>query len=310
MNRGNTVYDPNDVARTTIKETSIHNDYSSNIQNMNRGNTVYDPNDIARTTIKETSIHNEYSSNIQNMNRGNVVYDPNDVARKTTKQTTIDNKRKGNMKNRDGSYLKSKDKPKKTTKETTMASNVFGIGTESRNDGYIFKEVQVPDTIREHSSVQYMGDANGPEQGAYNVTDIAVIETNRQHTSDIEYFGGAGNNEVKPVSYEDIYNAEIKAIRGVIDTGYTPNPGGINEILDSNNIHMTTSKLGDIQNQYITERGTQANKVYNSIPQMDTTNISSVKEIVPNEPLANRINPEMVDILKSNPYSQSLQSWS
>ena len=307
-----TVYDPNDIARTTIKETNIYNDsVGSNVQNMTRGNTVYDPNDIARTTIKETNIYNDsMGSNIQNINRGNVVYDPKNVPRQTTKETTIENKRKANIKNGNGSYIKSKDKPKKTMKQTTMASNVYGIATESRNDGHVIREVQVPETIREYSSVQYMGDATGPEQGGYNVTDVGVVETNRQHTADIEYFGGAGNNEVKPISYEDVYNAEIKAIRGVIDKGYMPNPGGINEILDSSTIHMTTNKIGDIQNQYLTERGTQANKVYNSIPQMDATNISSVKEIVPNEPLADRINPEMVRILKDNPYSQSLTSWS
>ena len=152
---------------------------------------------------------------------------------------------------------------------------------------------------------------DGPELGAYDVTEVEATNTNRQFTSDIEYFGGAGNDGVNtaPMSYEDIYNAEIKAIRALQDKGYTPNPGGVNEILDSNQINMTTTKLGDIQNKYINERGVQANKVYNSIPQINSTNLTQMKEIVLNEPIANRINPEILDAFKENPYTQSLTSW-
>ena len=177
--------------------------------------------------------------------------------------------------------------------------------------GYIFKQVQVPDTIREETSVQYIGDANGPELGAYEVTDVNAPNTMRQFTSDIEYFGGAGNDGVnsKPPSYEDIYNAEIKAIRGTIDEGYTPGAMGPNQGVSMDDINVTTTRIGDIQNQYINERGVQANKVYNSIPQMTHVNMTQEKEIVPNEPLANRINPEIVSAFRENPYTQSLTSW-
>ena len=50
-----TVYDPNDIARTTIKETNIHDNRAGNMSGPNKI-TVHDPNDIARTTIKETNI--------------------------------------------------------------------------------------------------------------------------------------------------------------------------------------------------------------------------------------------------------------
>jgi hypothetical protein len=67
--------------------------------------------------------------------------------------------------------------------------------------------------------------------------------------------------------------------------------------------------LKSIQNKYIQERGTQSNKVYNSIPQLTQCNVTQTKEIVPNEPLADRINPDILDAFKTNPYSQSLTSW-
>ena len=306
-------YDPNDLARTTIKETNIHNEYNSNIQNMNRGNVVYDPNDLPRTTIKETNIHNNHSGNLgKNAPSRGVVYDPNNVPKTTTKETTIKNNRKANIQNsKNGNYIKNKDKAKTTMKQTTMTGNVMGIASQMRGDGHLVKGMQVPDTIRAHSSVQYMGDAQGREMGAYDVTDVTAMNTNRQFTADIEYFGGAGNDGVNtaPMSYQDMYNMEMKAIRSLTDNGYTPNPGGVNEILDSNKINMTTNRIGDIQNKYLNERGVATDKIYNSIPQMNVTNLSQNKEIVPNEPLADRINPDLLSAFRENPYTQNLTSW-
>jgi hypothetical protein len=90
-----TVHDPNDIARTTIKETTIDNDW---LGQVGQGDaqpklTVYDPNDVARTTIKETTIDNDWLGQV---GQGDAqpkltVYDPNDVARTTIKETTIDN---------------------------------------------------------------------------------------------------------------------------------------------------------------------------------------------------------------------------
>ena len=64
-----------------------------------------------------------------------------------------------------------------------------------------------------------------------------------------------------------------------------------------------------MQNQYLNERGVQSNKVYNSIPQITSCNITQDKETVPNEPLADRINPNILEAFRENPYTQSLGSW-
>ena len=305
-------YDPNDVTRTTIKETNIHNNHSGMIGESIYKGIVYDPNDVTRTTIKETNIHNSHSGMLsKNAPSRGVVYDPENVARTTTKETTIKNKRKANINNTNkGIYIKNNSKAKKTVKETTMVNNAMGIASSNRGDGHLVKDIQVPDTIRETTSVQYVGDATGPELGAYDVTDVNAPNTMRQFTTDIEYFGGSGNGgDIKPMSYEDIYNAEIKAIRGTIDEGYTPGAMGPNEVVSGENINVTTTRIGDIQNKYLNERGVQANKVYNSIPQMTHVNVTQQKEIVPNEPLADRINPVIVNAFRENPYTQPLDSW-
>ena len=55
----NIIYDATDVARTTIKETTIDNDRMGQLSGPIKL-TTYDPDDIARRTIKETTTDNEY----------------------------------------------------------------------------------------------------------------------------------------------------------------------------------------------------------------------------------------------------------
>ena len=47
-----------------LKETTIHNKNHSSIKGHNKL-TVYDPNDIARTTIKETTLFESNGGNIR-----------------------------------------------------------------------------------------------------------------------------------------------------------------------------------------------------------------------------------------------------
>lgn len=89
-----TTYDPNDVARTTIKETTIDNDWIGMAApaEAQPKMTVYDPNDVARTTIKETTIDNDWlgmaapADSAQKL----TVYDPDDIARVTGRNTLAD----------------------------------------------------------------------------------------------------------------------------------------------------------------------------------------------------------------------------
>lgn len=85
-----TMYDPTDVARTTIKETTIDNDWLgvAGPGGAQPKLTVYDPNDVARTTIKETTIDNDWLGvAAPNQAQKLTVYDPDDIARVTGRNT-------------------------------------------------------------------------------------------------------------------------------------------------------------------------------------------------------------------------------
>jgi hypothetical protein len=126
-----TVYDPNDIAKTTIKETTIENDHSGHLKaSIPSKQTVHDPNDIARTTIKETTIENDYSGNLKAaIPSKQTVFDPNDVARTTIKEITIENDYSGHLK----AAIPSKqtvhdpnDIARATIKETTIENDYSG----------------------------------------------------------------------------------------------------------------------------------------------------------------------------------------
>jgi hypothetical protein len=92
------VYDPNDITRTTIKETLIHDGQQLNLVGGAKKIKVYDPNDVTRTTIKETLIHDGQQLNLVGGARKNKVYDPNAVARTTLKETLLQDADPGNLK--------------------------------------------------------------------------------------------------------------------------------------------------------------------------------------------------------------------
>ena len=308
----NTVYDPNDIARTTIKETNIDNNRTGNMEGNSR-NVVYDPNDIARTTIKETNIDNNRTGNFDMQGPArNPAYDPNDIARTTIKETNINNNRTGNV----NSYKKIQtynpyDITKTTMKETTMASDVMGnVDKQKQGDGYKIKEMEAINTNRQFTTTDYTGNSQFPEEGGYKTADVNAPNTNRQFTSDTEYSGiaGAGADE-KPQSYADIYNATIKSLREDVAVGRTPAAMGTSQPVSGADIKVTTRKVGDLQNKHISERGVMSTKVYNSLPQNSKCAQTKDRESVPNKPIADRLDPSMLDQFKQNPYTQPLDSY-
>ena len=86
------VYDPNDVARTTIKETNIDNNRTGNLGNRDiLKSIVYDPNDIAKVTMKQTSMMKNSTGNIQRQDKNTAYIDKKNklVAPNTHRQSPL-----------------------------------------------------------------------------------------------------------------------------------------------------------------------------------------------------------------------------
>ena len=122
-----TVHDPDDVMKTTIKETTEDNQHSGHVgTQMPSKLTVHDPDDVLKTTMKELTIDNEHSGYIgAQMPSKLTVYDPDNVLRTTIKELTIDNEHSGHI----GAQMPSKltvydpDAVLKTTMKELMVDN-------------------------------------------------------------------------------------------------------------------------------------------------------------------------------------------
>jgi hypothetical protein len=276
---------------------------------------VYDPNNVARTTIKETNIHNTRKGNMAPQRPSNgPVYDPNNVARTTVKETSIHNSRHGNMAPQKPSngYMKlDSQKINPTNRQLINNDNYVGIIDKiSKGFGYITKKVFAPNTNRQFTSTEYTGDAKGNNKGGYSIKDVKINNTNRQFQT-TEYEGIAGPaGESKPMSYDDIYNSTVKSLREVIAKGRTPARIGPKKIVGSNIVNMTKVRDTNTENKMIEERGHQSDKIYNSIPQKNQCGETHFKDTLPNKPIGiDRIEPGLLDAFRKNPFTQPLDSF-
>ena len=279
QNEGNQVRNCQKPRKTRKTNVVGNARWTGNMQAPNNRSTVYDPNDIARTTIKETNINNNRTGNVGTYKR-ELKYDPNDILRTTMK-------------------------------ETAMAGDLMGnINKQKQGDAYKIKEMEAINTNRQFTTTNYTGNSQLPEDGAYKVTDVEAPNTNRQFTADKEYSGIAGAGaDVKPQSYEDIYNSTIKSIREEVAVGRIPAAQGSVKPISGADIKVSTRRVGDLQNKHINERGVMSTKVYNSLPQKTVCSQTKDRESVPNKPIADRLDPAMLDQFKKNPYTQPLDSY-
>ncbi len=306
------VYDPNQKAKTTVRETTEDNDHNGHLRGPNRGK-VYDPDDIARNTGRQTIEDNDHNGNLSGGKYAGKAYDPEDVARNTGRQTLEDNDHNGHISGPNRGKVYDPNEPvrdtlRQDTEVNTHNGNLSGgVGVKK---GKVFDPNQhLKDTLRQDTSVYYVGNQEGEDVGGYQVAEVEAPTTMRQFQS-VEYTGNAGNSGTTNVqmSRENAGNMNVRSARATQDRGYTPNAQGANRRGEIP--VMNTKKVGDIQSAYLNERGLQPSQIYNSIPQVNQFNETTLKNNVPNEPLEFRnCDPHLLKSFIENPFTQSLQSW-
>jgi len=177
-----TLYDPNDPLRTTIKETTIDNDWIGMVAPVGalEKPTLYDPSDPMRTTTKETTIDNDWIGMAAPVEAQPklTVYDPNDTARTTIRETT-----------EDGDYIgisgPADCAQKLTVYDPDDIARVTGRNTLDdwdryrnfgRQDGPEKAESRIQDGVRQtqKAAISAKSSWSGPAEAA-----VAKAETNR-----------------------------------------------------------------------------------------------------------------------------------
>ena len=310
-----TVYDPNDVARTTIKEQTEDNEYQGALSG-NKKATLYDPNDVARTTIKEQNIDNSHMGQLSGP-LNNTVYDPNDIARTTIKEQNIHNSAPYiNMNPQQPRSLRvydPEDIARTTMKEVTIDNEHIGFMGNNQSlkaGGYTSTSVDMKNTNRQFlTDWYYQGIADcetgsGPGRG-YLAARYDAKNTNRQFLNDWEWEGPAKFYTNTPASYDAAYNAHLNPNKEEIALGREPTPQSVKLNVGGDFVNIEHKR---IESDNINIREPAETFIYGAPPQKNSCGLTRVKSKLPEDSQRARINPEILDAFRQNPYTQSLAS--
>ena len=277
-----TVHDPNDVARTTIKETNIHNERLGNMGVQSIGHTK-EFDDVAKTTVKETNIHNSEPERNMAPQQPNCikVYDPEDIPRTTMKEVTVENDHYGFVgvpEINDGAYTTQSYKAKNTNKQFTSDYEYIGSA-----DG----EVQ-----------------SGPGRG-YLTNRYTAKNTNKQFTSIHEYKGTPGSKDKNQMSYADKYNARLNYNKEKVLKGRKPTQNNVKLASGKDTLSVQHKK---IESDVINTREPSENRVIQAPPQQNKCGLTTTRNKLSEQTNRERIDTDLLNAFRQNPYTQSLSS--
>jgi hypothetical protein len=327
-----TVHDPNDVTRTTIKETTIHDAEKLNLKGED--GTYSGLHDDARTTIKETTIHDSDKLNLKG--EDGTYSGLHDDARTTVKETTIHDSDKLNLKGEDGTYSGLHDDARTTTKETLIhdsenlnikagpgtyteiqdkaritTNETIGVTDVYRNiGGVVYRTVAystdlvAKTTTKEttiHKSEGFLGGILEGLFGGYLSSNPFAKDTNKQSTHN-QYIGTGNTNVKNQMSHEATDNAEIDGTREkmLMDAGHTPNGGqsSLNKI-NNGSINMKSNK--SIVESLAPRKMHNVEKVYQNTPNSNACGITKESEQL--NSYENRLDKSTLASLKNNPFN-------
>ena len=296
-----TVHDPNDITRTTIKETTIHDSEKLNLKGED--GTYSGLYDDVRTTIKETIIHDSDKLNLKG--EDGTYSGLQDDIRTTTKETLIHDAEHLNIKAGEGTYTEIQDKPRITTNETIGITDVYrNIGgvvyrTVAYSTDLIAKTTTKETTI--HKSEGYLGGILEGLFGGYLSSNPFAKDTNKQSTHK-QYIGSGNTNVKNQMSHEATDNAEIDGTREkmLIDAGHTPNSGqsSLNKI-NNGSINMKSNK--SIVESLAPRKMHNVDKVYQFTPNSNACGITKENEQL--NSYENRLDKSTLASLKNNPFN-------
>ena len=311
-----TIHDPDDVLRTTIKELTIEDGHLGNMNAQIPAKlTVYDPDDVLRTTMKELMIDNTHVGFFGQMGASKMtVRDPEDVVRTTIKEMNIDNKAPHiNLAGPSKLTVYDPDDVMRTTiKETTIDNEHMGHiqGTEHFNAGYVVARMHPRNTQKQFlSDHYYQGHADGqtgagPGRG-YLVNKVQAKNTQRQFQTDYPYQGHASHHVAKQASYAGGYAARLNPNKEKIAAGRAPTRSSVKVAVGKDLVNHQTKKIeGDI----INIREPYETRTYSVPPQQNQCGLTNVKDKLSEDITRERINPDLLDAHRENPYTQRLDS--
>lgn len=308
-------YDPLQQARTTIRETTENKRHQGWMKKLGAGTgRSYNPTSVARPTMRQTTENSDYLGIADRPIKKHIAWDPKQQARSTHRQSTGNTNYIGGA---DGAPVKKHvafdptQKAKTTGRETMENSDYRGIATNATRKRHVVYDPKqrarttIRETTENNKHIAGVNSRTHQNGGAYKTTNYYANNTNRQFTSDYEYYGVAEANDRKNKSYDDAYNMRQNLSKEGIAKGRKPTD--VAEKLFNSQINMETKKMDDDRKNGRSAVKTSSVGDYfnpNSITLCTTT---TEKNHLPQNDI--RLDTSLLDAYKKNPLTQSLHSY-
>jgi hypothetical protein len=303
----NRPWDPNDILRTTIKETLLSGDPTyMNISGAIRL-PVFDPNEVLKTTMKETMIDNTRAGNLDTLDMGLGYLTTTVEAPTTLKETLIDDTRAGNLDTLEGAtgYMTNPQTAPTTGKETTLYDYSGNPQREVRNMGYTITQSTetAPHTNRQFDQDnEYLANAEYDMGMGYATQNPDARETNRQFTSDVEYLGAAISMYKQPPSDEKYKNMRTNFWRE--GTLVSREPTTCNVSLTVGKEDITVDQPRKLEVDRINSYVPNISNIVSQPPSMSPCALTQERQDDNDASLLRqRLDASLYDALKSNPYA-------
>jgi hypothetical protein len=265
--------------RSNYKQSSRMQLENDSNRNVGAGNFIGDA-DYSRNGYKaypnerEVTGQRTYESNVSGEVSNHIMGIMDDI-KDTKKQTTINSKNNGYMANTSvNNTMGILDNVRTTKKQTTI---------DSKNNGYI--------------------------HGGYNERS-AGYEAPEMTTKDStlsSYMGGAGADVLGNTGQTNYMNAELNPNKEIISKGRTPTQNNTKIVNGGEDMNVFVKKLNA---DYINYRENGISKVYDSNIGVDQyASITTMKDKLDDRSVASRIDGDILNPFKENPYTQSLSSF-
>ena len=198
------------------------------------------------------------------------------------------------------------DPIKKTLKQSTI---------NPANNGYLGIDVDAS-TQRQYDSVRVTkkqstidsannGYLTGPSLLTQKPFDAPEWTT--KDSTHFDYTGNAGGYVKGNMQQDNFMNAETNPTKEIISQGRAPT---LNNVKVANGMDTINIDIKKMDTDYMNHRLNGVDKVYGEIPQDNTCQLTTTKDRLDDESIANRIDPNLLNPFKQNPYTQPLTSFS
>lgn len=131
-------------------------------------------------------------------------------------------------------------------------------------------------------------------------------KTGKKETVLFEYTGGARGSTLQEMAQDQYFRADLNPNKEVIAQGRAPT---FESVKLANGMDTLNVDIKKIEDDYFNHRINGVTQVYQEIPTEDTCKFTRDKDTLDNDKLSYRIEGDLLDPFKHNPYTHSLHSF-